>query len=329
MQFIKQSDRFTNKIISSNRKQQRLKRFLIYLIFILILAFLFYKFIYKSDYKLNEITQILSSDEKATSKIETKKVSLVNKDIVTQYPDAKVIAKINDAPVYDVEVLDFLNNQNSVEFNNLTGSQKKQIIKDYALRKFLVKKAQEENFDKTMVAQNIIQNALKNAMLKNLLEQRVDEDAMKARYEELAQKTREQNKIRLKHIQVPTEKEADFIKLKLNGSRSQFDRYARDFSRDNKTKANAGDLGFVLETKIPKAFRLAISGLNKGDISKVVKTNDGWHILIVDDIKPAMPAKYEKVKSFIKSELTKKTIEDITKELLRDSKIEIIESLDY
>jgi foldase protein PrsA len=69
-----------------------------------------------------------------------------------------------------------------------------------------------------------------------------------------------------------------------------FDELARKYSEDPGTKMKGGDLGWVgSKTGFLPEFKEALFKLNKGEVSPLVKTSYGYHIIKVDDIRSNVP----------------------------------------
>lgn len=93
--------------------------------------------------------------------------------------------------------------------------------------------------------------------------------------------TTEINEVRASHILVETEEEA--IKLKeeiLSGT--PFEDLAAEHSLCP-SGARGGDLGFFGRGQMVQEFETAAFDLNVGEISDPVRTNFGWHLIIVTD----------------------------------------------
>lgn len=78
---------------------------------------------------------------------------------------------------------------------------------------------------------------------------------------------------------------------------------ARKSSQDPGSAEKGGDLDFVTRGAMVKPFEDAMFALKKGEISDVVETEFGYHIIQLNDIKPAVVPPFEKVRASIENEV--------------------------
>ncbi|MCK9294738.1 MAG: SurA N-terminal domain-containing protein [Desulfobulbaceae bacterium] len=79
---------------------------------------------------------------------------------------------------------------------------------------------------------------------------------------------------------------------------------ARQYSEDG-SAAQGGDLGFFSRGQMVKPFEDAVFGLQKGQISDIVETQFGFHIMQLEDIQPANITPLAGAKSTIENKLKK------------------------
>jgi len=84
-------------------------------------------------------------------------------------------------------------------------------------------------------------------------------------------------KIRCSHILVEKETTAKEVLEKIKMGES-FAKLAQQYSIDG-TKKRGGDLGFFKRGAMVKEFDKASFALKKGEVSGIVKTNYGYHII--------------------------------------------------
>lgn len=82
-----------------------------------------------------------------------------------------------------------------------------------------------------------------------------------------------------------------------------FARLAKDNSQDPGSAANGGDLDFFARGAMVKPFEDAAYALKKGEISDIVETEFGFHIIRLTDIKAPRQRSFEEMKGELENEL--------------------------
>ena len=129
------------------------------------------------------------------------------------------------------------------------------------------------------------------------------EQDVKTYYEQNLQRLSGQEQRRASHILINAAKDApaaerEKARVKADGlladvrkDSKSFAQLARKNSDDPGSAANGGDLDFFAKGAMVKAFEDAVFALKKGEISAVVETEFGFHIILLTDIKaPATPS---------------------------------------
>jgi foldase protein PrsA len=128
-----------------------------------------------------------------------------------------------------------------------------------------------------------------------------DED-MKTYYDQNKESFNTPEEVKASHILVETKQEADEI-LALLKSGSDFATLAKERSKDG-SAAQGGDLGYFGRGQMVAPFEEAAFTLNVGEISKVVESEFGFHIIKVIDKKAATTASFNDKKEDIRKTLT-------------------------
>lgn len=147
--------------------------------------------------------------------------------------------------------------------------------------------------------------------IKKLLEPKISitEEEMKAYFEENKEDFAKEKQVRARHILVENEEKANEIIAKLK-SGEDFAELAKQYSIDVATKEKGGDLGFFAKGAMVKEFEEAAFSLKVGEISSPVKTQYGYHIIKVEEIKEAKEAIYEESKDEIKDILFNQKVQE-------------------
>jgi peptidyl-prolyl cis-trans isomerase C len=127
---------------------------------------------------------------------------------------------------------------------------------------------------------------------------------------------------RARHILVEKEDEAKTIiaSLKKGG---KFDEIAKKQSKDPGSGANGGDLDWANAGSYVKEFSDAMVKLNKGQLTDApVKSQFGFHVIRLDDVREAQLPKLEEVKPQIAQQLQQAKLSKFQDDLRAKAKIE-------
>ena len=127
---------------------------------------------------------------------------------------------------------------------------------------------------------------------------------------------------RARHILV--EKEADAVKLIADLKKGgKFEDLAKKNSKDPGSGANGGDLDWAAPGSYVKEFSEAMVALAKGKVTeKPVKSQFGYHIIRVDDIRETQLPPMEQVKPQISQQLQQQKLQAFQKGLRDKAKVE-------
>jgi peptidyl-prolyl cis-trans isomerase C len=105
------------------------------------------------------------------------------------------------------------------------------------------------------------------------------------------------------------------------GAGASFDAFARELSDDPTVKQNGGKLGYFDRTRMDPTFTEAAFALkNPGDVSDPVLTSFGYHLIRLDDRKPAKARSFDEAKAEILSEERNKYIAERRNELIANAR---------
>ncbi len=121
--------------------------------------------------------------------------------------------------------------------------------------------------------------------------------------------------VRLSHIVVGSEAEAASVLAKAK-SGEDFGKLAKQYSLDTKTKDKGGDLGYVKWDQFGNpSLKDAAFKLKKGELSGIVQSQFGYHIMKVTDKKPAADSEF----AMMKDQLTKQLGDQMKRELFEST----------
>ena len=90
-----------------------------------------------------------------------------------------------------------------------------------------------------------------------------------------------------------------------------FNKVAKEVSEDPSAASNAGKLGFFTRAEMDPAFADAAFALQKpGDVSEPVWSSFGWHVIKLEDRKPAVQRSFDQVHDLVLAEMRKRYVDE-------------------
>lgn len=127
-------------------------------------------------------------------------------------------------------------------------------------------------------------------------------------YDKNRDSLRQPEQVRISHILIKTDPQWDTskkdearkklaaIRTKIQKGQS-FETIAKDSSEDKTSASRGGDIGYISKGQILKPLEDAVSSLKVGEISDVVETSLGYHLIKATDRKPETVLPFESVKT--------------------------------
>ena len=137
-----------------------------------------------------------------------------------------------------------------------------------------------------------------------------DEAGLKAYYEANKSRYTEEEKRRASHIlikvadaahEAEARKKAEDLLAQLKAGKD-FATLARQYSEDPGSKAAGGDLGWADRSSYVKPFADALYALKVGELSPPVRTQFGYHIIRLDDVRPGQAKTLESARAEIEAD---------------------------
>jgi parvulin-like peptidyl-prolyl isomerase len=218
-----------------------------------------------------------------------------------------------------------------------------QAMIDQQIQQFASRYPSKEEFQKALASQNVTEAGLRKTVEDNLNMQQVVDQAVKdvppATDEEI-QKFYDANpekfplperahiaSIFLKAAPASTPDEKAEIKKKLEDIRADieskkmtFAEAAAKFSQDATYAQNGGDLGIVSRGQMGKEVEESVFGTIPGSLTPVVKSETGYLLVKVIELKPAGKAPLEEAKPAIKNYLTQVAKQAALQRFMKDLK---------
>ena len=136
---------------------------------------------------------------------------------------------------------------------------------------------------------------------KVMKEAKVEEKELEDYYNANKANFTEGESVRAKHILVATEEEASKVKKEIEEGLS-FEDAAKKYSTCP-SNAAGGDLGFFHAGQMVPEFEEAAFAAEIGEVTDPVKTQFGFHLVKVEEKRPAVEKSFEEVKEIIRKNL--------------------------
>lgn len=146
-------------------------------------------------------------------------------------------------------------------------------------------------------------------------EVKVADEELKAKYEQDKESYRQPEQRHARHILFRVEKEAadevkatqrkkaEEVMAKTKAAGADFAALAKEHSEDTSNKEQGGDLGFFTAGRMVPAFDAAVFAMQPGEISEIVETEFGYHLIKLEEIRPENLRSFEQVKDSIAADL--------------------------
>jgi len=172
-----------------------------------------------------------------------------------------------------------------------------------------------EDFKRAMVIDALLEDALRG-------KSEVKEGEVLRYYKENETLFTEPLEVKIRHIVINSEPILKEVLTKLSKGES-FEKLASTYNID-KTREDGGNLGYLRRGQLAPSFaqfeETAFSLKKKGDISEVVKTPYGYHIIRLDDMRGSALRPFNQVKERIRFFLQAKKKQDAYLEYVKESK---------
>ena len=236
-----------------------------------------------------------------------------------------VAATVNGTPIY-VATVDMMVKERVAQGQPDSPELRKAIIDNLSMQTMVAAEATKKGLDKApetarqmeMLKQSLLANAFVQDWIKA---NPVTDEMVKAEYDKLNTKAGG-SEYKARHILVATEAEAKDIVAKLQKDIKAFAALAKEKSMDPGSKANGGDLGWFNPAGMVPEFGAAVATLEKGKFTEVpVKSQFGYHVIVLDDSRAITPPPLEQVKDQLKQQVQRQNLKAYFDDMKAKAKI--------
>ena len=222
--------------------------------------------------------------------------------------------------------MDVLAQQLAAAGRPVTPEMQGQLREEVIAREIFMQEAQKQGLDGTDDYKAQLELARQAILIRQLFENYrktnpVTDAEVQAEYDKfVAANAGKEYKAR--HILVETEDQANKILADLKKG-AKFEDIAKKQSKDPGSGANGGDLDWAAPASFVPEFSEAMIKLKKGETTAApVKSQFGYHIIRVDDIRQAQLPKLEEVKPQVTQQLQQQRLQKYQEDLRAKAKVE-------
>jgi peptidyl-prolyl cis-trans isomerase C len=208
---------------------------------------------------------------------------------------------------------------------------------DAQIQKMKTRFKSDEDYKAALEKEGIKEDIVRSQIEKELLVQqinekkvnetsRMSEKQLEEYYDKNMSKFKQPESMKLRIISMKDEQKAKDILEKIKGG-DDFGELAYNFSEDS-YRVKSGDIGYIHKGRMLPEIETAALKLKTGDVSDLIKTEDSWFIIKVEDKKPEQQLTFAEVKDKLRKELETEKSRQLSEKFIADlkakAKIEIL-----
>ena len=240
----------------------------------------------------------------------------------------KVVATVNGHAISEAD-LTLAEAEIGNELGNLPEATRRRVLVEFMIENQLFAEAAEAeklgsgpDFEKRMAFWR--QRALRDAYFDKTVKASIGVEGARAIYEDKVKQLKPEEEVQARHILVASEEEAKKLIVRVEAG-EDFAQLAKENSGDAGSKEQGGMLGFFGKGQMVPQFEEAAFNLKKGDVSKPVQSQFGWHVIKVEDRRQKPPPSFDEVKDRLIGSMVQTKAQNIAGELRGKAKIDYLD----
>lgn len=214
--------------------------------------------------------------------------------------------------------LDMQPNTKGKKFGELEPNLQEALVRSYINMQLLLEEAKKQGIESSKEFQEKLNNVksqmLQQEVVEKFIKSAVTDKMKDEEYGKMVDALKGKEEIKVSHILVDSEEKAKEAKKKLSKG-SKFGDLAKQLSKDEGTKANGGELGYIMSGTLVPEFENKAFSMKVGEISDPVKTQFGWHIIKVTDKRAAQVPSKDDAMPMIVNKLNREVVEKFFNDL--------------
>ncbi len=231
-----------------------------------------------------------------------------------------VAAVVNGEEVKVAEIRDSYNDNKQIKGKVSFDDYYSKALDIYVNGKLLYQAAEKADIESTPEYKKQLKTAkeeiARKVYLESKVEKKVNDAEVKKLYDEYTKTFKGEKEVKAKHILVQDEAKAKEVIAKLKKG-EKFDKLAQEYSKE------PAELGYFTKNMMVPEFGDAAFALKKGQYSQTpVKTQFGYHVIEVEDIRTSKPVSLEQAKPQLEGMIIQQAIAEEFENLHKNAKIE-------
>jgi len=249
-----------------------------------------------------------------------------------------VIAVVNGTQIHasEIEVADEMVGRNIATQDK--AERRDTLLKMMTDMILLAQVAKDRNIDDEADLRRRMTFARNQGLMRQVLvavgRQAMTEDAIRKAYDEVVVKpVTGENELHLRHLIVFIKDPTDDAAVKAAEGKAMaalerinkgedFAAVAADVSEDPVTKAKGGDYGWTVREMMIGEYADVAFKMKPGEVSPLIRTGVGWHIVKLEDQRPRKPVEYEKLRDRIANMVSNNAQLELVDKIRAEAKIE-------
>ena len=217
---------------------------------------------------------------------------------------------------------------------NSIGNDRRQVVEQMVNEMLLLQEASRRGLDRDAQVRRLLQEARHQIMIGRLLERireetagSVSEESISSFYQSNRASFAQPQSWRASHILAADLATAEKALERVKNGES-FAQVAQGLSTDP-SKARGGDIGFFAKGQVIPEFESACRDLKPGEVSKVVKSSLGYHVIQLTEYRPARERTLEEsrdpIRQLLQNQQAQQKVESFLQQLRAKSQVKIRE----
>ncbi|MDX1608613.1 MAG: peptidylprolyl isomerase [Halofilum sp. (in: g-proteobacteria)] len=238
-------------------------------------------------------------------------------------PD-KVVARINGKPIAEVAL------DAQIQAMSARGQpvERAQALQELITIELLAQEAEKQGLPEQPEIQAEIERRRASLLAQHLIRaeltsHEVTDEDLRARYEQEVAGSAATKEYKARHILLESEEKAQSLIGELDEG-AEFQALAKEHST-GPSGPQGGDLGWFQTGDMVPPFGNAVEALEPGQhSSEPVKTQFGWHVILLEETRAAEPPAFEDVRAQLRNRMVSEHIQQFVADLRQQGEVEIV-----